>query len=82
MRYRNNDDKMDCYQTGLLYVFQNWYNFNEEKGDNAFAYFTEIFKRGIAAGYNQIYKKKGDPDSSIRLVSLEGSNDGMGLHSL
>jgi hypothetical protein len=49
---------------------------------NPFAYFTEIFKRGIAKSFNEIYKKKGDPDSSIRLVSLEGSNDGMGLHSL
>jgi hypothetical protein len=63
-------------------MFQNWYNFNEEKSINAFAYFTEIFKRGIAAGYNQIYKKKGDNEHQIRLISIEGSNEGMGLHSL
>ena len=82
MRYWSNDDKMDCYQSGLLYVFQNWYNFNEEKSVNAFAYFTEIFKRGIAKGYNDLYKKKGDNEHQIRLISIEGSNDGMGLHSL
>lgn len=82
MRYWSNDDKMDCYQSGLLYIFQNWYNFNEEKSVNAFAYFTEIFKRGIAAGYNSLYKKKGDNDHQIRLISIEGSNDGMGIHSL
>jgi hypothetical protein len=46
MRYWSNDDRMDCYQSGLLDMFDNWYNFNEEKSDgNAFAYFTEIFKR-------------------------------------
>ena len=46
MRYWSTDDKMDCYQGGLLDMFANWYNFNEEKSDgNAFAYFTEIFKR-------------------------------------
>jgi hypothetical protein len=69
MRYWSNDDKMDCYQSGLLYV-------------NAFAYFTEIFKRGIAKGYNDLYKKKGDNEHQIRLISIEGSNEGMGLHSL
>ena len=82
MRYYSNDDKMDCYQSGLLDMFQNWYNFNEEKSVNAFAYFTEIFKRGLAKGYNEIYKKKGDNEHKIKLISIEGSNDGNGLHSL
>jgi hypothetical protein len=82
MRYWSNDDKLDCYQSGLLDMFQNWYNFNEDKSVNAFAYFTEVFKRGIAKGYNEIYKKKGDSEHLIRLISIEGSNDGQGLHSL
>lgn len=82
MRYWSNDDKLDCYQSGLLDMYQNWFNFNEEKSVNAFAYFTEVFKRGIAKGFNEIYKKKGDSDNSIKLISLEGSNDGHGLHSL
>lgn len=82
MRYWSNDDKLDCYQAGLLDMFQNWYNFNEEKSVNAFAYFTEVFKRGIAKGFNQLYLKKGDAESKIRIISIEGSNDGDGLHSL
>ncbi len=82
MRYYSNDDKLDCYQSGLLDMFQNWYNFNEEKSVNAFAYFTEIFKRGLAKGYNELYKKKGDNDHQIKLISIESSNDGQGLHSL
>lgn len=82
MKYWTNDDKMDCYQSGLLDMYQNWYNFNEAKSVNAFAYFTEVFKRGLAKGFNQLYKKKGDANNNIKLVSLEGSNDGMGLHSL
>ena len=82
MRYWSNDDKLDCYQSGLLDMFQNWYNFNEDKSVNAFAYFTEVFKRGIAKGYNELYKKKGDNDHLIKLISIERSNDGMGLHSL
>lgn len=82
MRYYNNDDKQDCYQSGLLDMFSNWHNFNEEKSINAFAYFTEIFKRGLAKGFNEIYKKKGDAEYQIHLVSIESSNDGQGLHSI
>lgn len=80
--YKNNDDKMDCYQTGLLNMYQSWYNFNENKSDNAFAYFTEIFKRGLAQGFNQIYKKKGDNDNQIKLISIQNSNDGNGIYSI
>ncbi len=82
MRYWSNDDKLDCYQSGLLDMYQNWYNFNEDKSVNAFAYFTEIFKRGLAKGFNQLYLKKGDGDNLIKLISIEGSNDGIGLHSI
>lgn len=81
-KYWSNNDKLDCYQSGLLDMFQNWYNFNEEKSTNSFAYFTEIFKRGSAKGFNEIYRKKGDNENLIKLVSIEGSNDGQGLHSL
>ena len=82
MRYWSNDDKMDCYQSGLLDMFANWYNFNEEKSENAFAYFTEVFKRGLAKGFNQLYSKKGDSENLIKVISIESSNDGQGLHSL
>ena len=38
MRYWSNDDKLDCYQSGLLDMFQNWYNFNEDKTTNVQRY--------------------------------------------
>ncbi len=82
MRYYSNDDKLDCYQSGLLDMFENWYNFNEDKSTNAFAYFTEIFKRGLAKGWNNLYKKKGDNEHQIKLISINGANDGNGLHSI
>jgi hypothetical protein len=82
MRYWSNDDKLDCYQSGLLDMFQNWYNFNEDKSINAFAYFTEIFKRGLAKGWNDLYKKKGDNEHQIKLISINSANDGNGLHSI
>lgn len=70
MRYAENDDKLDCLQSAYLDVFQNWYSFDEVKGDNPFAYYTEIIKRGMAKGWNRIYKKKGDEDNEIKVISL------------
>jgi hypothetical protein len=75
MYYNDADDKLDCLQTAYLDVFSNWYQFDELKGDNAFAYFTEIIKRGLARGWNQQKRKKGDPDAVV--ISLTGySSDG------
>lgn len=50
LRYYNPSDREDCLQMGLCILFSNWRNFDPEKGSNAFAYFTEVFKRGAAAG--------------------------------
>jgi len=83
MRYWNVDDRFDCYQSGLLDMFDNWYNFNEEKSKNAFAYFTEIFKRGMAKGFNELYKKKGsNEDFTPQVFSLSSINDGQGMHNI
>lgn len=83
MRYWNPDDRFDCYQSGLLDMFDNWYNFNEEKSKNPFAYFTEIFKRGMAKGFNELYKRKGSNDDfTPQVFSLNSINDGQGMHNI
>jgi len=83
MRYSNNDDKMDCLQSGFLDMFDNWYNFNEEKSKNAFAYFTEVFKRGIAKEWNNLYKRKGmDDNYPIKVFSIDSTNDSQGMHNI
>ena len=81
--YRSEDDRHDCLYAGIQALLSNWFNFNEEKYDNAFAYFTEIFKRGIAGGLNTLYKKKGQKkDQKITVISMNSSNDGEGLISI
>lgn len=70
MSYKDPDDRLDCLQSAYLDIFQNWYSFDELKGDNAFAYFTEIIKRGLAKGWNARYKLKGDENAVV--ISLTG----------
>lgn len=74
MYYRNPDDKQDCLQEAMLSCFRFWYNFDEQKGDNAFAYYTEVIKRGLAKSWNAMYKTKGE---DVEIISLTGyDNDG------
>lgn len=82
-RFFDEDDKKDFYMSGLLDMYDNWMGFDEEKGNNTFAYFTEVFKRGVSKGRLQLYKKKGIPmEESVHLISIQSSNDGMGMHNL
>lgn len=72
MYYRDPDDKKDCLQEAMLSVFKLWYNFDEMKGENAFAYYSEVIKRGLAMGWNKMYKTKGE---QVEFISLDGYDD-------
>jgi hypothetical protein len=81
--YNNEDDRNDCLQQGYEALFTTWVSFNRLKGTNAFAYYTEIFKRGTAQGLNVLTKIKGaKKDDNIKMYSINSSNDGSGLHSI
>lgn len=56
-RYLDSDLEYDCYSSGLEKIFDNWMEFNEEKSRNAFAYLTEIVKRGFAFEFNRQMKQ-------------------------
>lgn len=81
-KYYSVFDKEDCYQQGLECMLAGWYNFNENIFDNAFSYFTEVFKRGTAQSFNQLYRKKGDNNHEIKVFSFDSTNDGQGFHSI
>ncbi|MCK9445833.1 hypothetical protein M0Q50_02955 [bacterium] len=80
--YKDEDEMRDCLQNGLLIMLENWKNFNEKKFKFALPYFTEVFKRGIAAGYNEIYNKKSYQKEKVYMISMDSCNDGKGLHNM
>ncbi len=71
MHYLNTNDKKDCLQEGLLILFKNWRCFDETNFDDAFAYYTEIFKRAMARGKNILYNKKMKTISISNFYELE-----------
>jgi hypothetical protein len=76
--YQYNDDKEDCLMTAYYDMFANWKNFDAERSQNAFAYFTEIAKRGFARQWNILKNHKGDPDKKTFTYSYNRgfSDDG------
>lgn len=81
-RYKCKEDQEDCMQTGLVHLFKSWHKFDPRKSSNTFAYYTEIFKKGAADGYNKLYKKKGDPNNDISVMSYTSANEGNGMFNI
>lgn len=76
LSYVNEDDRMDCLQFALLDLLKYWRNFNP-KYPNAFAYFTEIAKKGYAKGWNKIHPVKYKNTMSIDRINNGDSDSGM-----
>lgn len=69
-RYANEDDRLDCESEAIIQLLKNWYLFDEEKGDNAFAYYSEVCKRGFAKGFNSIHKKDWKTGEYISVIAM------------
>ena len=77
LTYVSEDDRNDCLQFALLDLLKYWRNFNP-KYTNAFAYFTEIAKRGYAKGWNKLHPNKYKGTMSMdRINSKNGGEGGM-----
>tara|TARA_Y100000766_G_C18721986_1_gene514396 strand:- start:228 stop:608 length:381 start_codon:yes stop_codon:yes gene_type:complete len=75
LNYVNEEDRKDCLQFALLDLWKYWRNFNP-KYTNAFAYFTEIAKRGYAKGWNKIHPNKYKGTLSIDRINSKDSDSG------
>lgn len=80
LSYLNEDDRQDCLQFAILDLLKYWRNFNPDY-PNAFAYFTEIAKRGYAKGWNKIHPQKYKDTLSIDR-SNSSSGEGGGLFNI
>jgi len=77
LRYRDEEDKKDCLAFARLDLFKYWDRFNPEKSSNAFAYFTQIAKKGYAKGWNKLH-----PQKYSGTVSIDGGDDGSQIYSI
>lgn len=67
-------DKEDCVSAALCDMVKYWKNFNPEKSNNAFAYFTQVAKNGYGKEYKKIHKELGKEwDAPISLDQMGDS---------
>ena len=81
LSYANPDDRQDCIASAYMDLFKYWRNFNP-KYPNAFAYFTEIAKRGYAKGWNKIHPQKYKGTLSIDRISTGGDSENVGMFNI
>lgn len=81
MKYVDDMDREDCLQFALLDLLKYWRNFNPQY-PNAFAYFTEIAKRGYAKGWNHIHPQKYKNTLSIDRAGYRGDGDDGGIYTI
>ena len=79
--YLNEDDKNDCLQFAILDLLKYWRNFNP-KYTNAFAYFTEIAKRGYAKGWNKIHPTKYKNTMSMDRINTKNGDGDSGMFNI
>lgn len=77
LAYRDPKDREDCIAFAYMDLYRYWRNFNPAKSTNAFAYFTEIAKRGFAKGWNKLHPKK-----YTGTMSIDGSRDSEGIYTI
>ena len=78
LHYNNPHDKEDCIAYAYIDLYKYWRNFNPKLSNNAFAFFTQIAKRGFAKGWNALHPKK-----YKGTVSINGATDNPdGIYSI
>jgi len=69
LKYKDPEDKQDCMSFAMMDVIQYWNRFNPEKSTNAFSYFDQIIKNGLAKGWKKLY-----PIKSTRMIRISQTN--------
>lgn len=58
LKYKYPEDKEDCVAAGIADVIRNWRNFDPQKSENVFAYYSQVIKNGMAKMWNTIHNQK------------------------
>jgi hypothetical protein len=80
LTYSRREDKEDCIQQARLDLLKYWRGY-KPMYKNAFAYYTEISKRGFAKGWNRLYPKKYAGTISLN-GGFGGDDNTEGIYSL
>lgn len=65
LKYKIEDDREDCICFALEDILRYWDRFDPAKSTNAFAFYTQMIKNGLAKGWRRLYPIKASQKVSI-----------------
>lgn len=65
LKYKDEADREDCIMGALEILLNKWQKFDFERGNNPFAYYTQIAKNGFAKTWKDMHKIKTSNKISI-----------------
>ena len=75
LRYKNIEDKEDCMSEAKFDIIKYWKRFNPDiPNSNAFSFFTQLIKNGLAKGWKKI-----NPIKTMNVVSISEEH---GIHNI
>jgi len=77
LKYQDDEDRKDCLAFAQLDLLSYWDRFDENKSSNAFAYYTQIAKKGLAKGWNKLH-----PNKYSNTISIDGKTSDSALYTL
>jgi len=75
LKFKYEEDRKDCIAFAIEDLIRYWRNFNPEKSNNAFAYYTQIAKNGLAKGWKRLRGRA----QNIKIINI---NETEGLSNI
>ena len=69
--YKNPKDREDCIGICVETVLRYWRGFDPDKGHNAFAYYTQMTKNGLAKGWKDLHPIRRVQQISINEIDIQ-----------
>lgn len=66
LKFKNEEDRVDCIAFAIEDLIKYWKGFNPSKSDNAFSYYTQMAKNGMAKGWKKLHGKT----TSVKFIAI------------
>jgi hypothetical protein len=75
LKFKYEEDRYDCIAQAIEDLIRYWRGFNPERTNNAFAYYSQIAKNGLAKGWKKLRGKT----QNIKIINI---NEEKGLSNI
>jgi hypothetical protein len=70
LKFKYEEDRKDCIAFAIEDLLRYWRGFDPNMSSNAFAYYTQIAKNGLAKGWKKLHGKT----QNIRIININESD--------